>query len=89
LSPHVLSIRFDLVHYIIKHPLESQFVVTCVDKLYRHCNVCKFHLFLSVHQILSAVSAKDVAVTTNLPCRVVVPCSLSQNIFCLAREVTV
>ena len=58
LSPHVLTIRFVLVRYTIKHPLESQCVVICVDKLYRHFNVCKFHL------LLTAMSANDVTVTT-------------------------
>ena len=49
MSSHVLSIRFVLVHYSIKHPLDPQCVVICVGKLLRHFNVCKFHLFLKVY----------------------------------------
>ena len=55
LSPHVLSIRFDLVHLSIKCPLESQFLDICVDKLYIHFNVCRFRLFLTVYSILTDI----------------------------------
>ena len=49
----MLSIRFNLVNLSIKHPLELQFVVLCVDKLHRHFNVCMFRFFLTVDTILT------------------------------------
>ena len=52
LSPRVLSIRFVLVHLSIKHPLDSQFVVMCVDNIHRHFNVFKCRLYLTVYSIL-------------------------------------